>query len=273
MKKQNFLTMAAVLFTVFLFIHGTARSGGAQVYQKIIKSGEVTIGISKHYPPLNFDAGRKGVDIELARELGKFLGAKVRLVPLEVTDYVPSLTNGKIDVLMAGLSRNLPRGKKIWFSEPYITLTPAVLAGKRSLPQTKYGEEFEEAPIKTLWDLERLSRFKYAVKKGSSYEDLLKQKMPGAPVVYYKTNEEGLTLLEKGKVDGLVHDSLYLQHLYNTGSKFRSQYTLLQGGNQVEKICLGLPFGDIILKNQVDIFVLELLRLGVIEVWLEKYME
>ena len=78
-------------------------------------------------------------------------------------------------------------------------------------------------------------------------------------------------VLKKRKVNGFVHDSLYLEYLYNTNGSYRSSYKLLKGGKVTEKLCIGLPFGDIILKNQVDLFIAEMKRQGQITEWLKNY--
>jgi ABC-type amino acid transport substrate-binding protein len=68
-----------------------------------------------------------------------------------------------------------------------------------------------------------------------------------------------------------VHDSLYLQQQHQMHPAYSGSYTLLQGGTRHEHLCIGLPFGDAILKNQIDIFIIEMKRLGKIDQWLEKY--
>ncbi|MFC1670066.1 substrate-binding periplasmic protein [Spirochaetota bacterium] len=269
-KYQIRIIMIIVFFSLPIFLNAKYFSSG-EVYNKIIGRNEIRIGISKHYPPLNFNSGKKGVEMLIAKNLGKFLGVRVKLIPLNLKKYVSSIRNNNVDIIIAGLSRNLVRAKRIWFSVPYITITPGVLASKRIIPETKFSEDFEAEPIKTLWDLKRLNRFKIAVKKGSSYEYLLKIKFPSMSKVYVKTNDEGMMLLNNGKVHGFIHDSLYLQYLYRKSGKLRSRYKLLEGGKQNEKICIGLPFGDTVLKNQVDTFIDEIIRQGLINSWLEKH--
>jgi len=269
MKKIFFNTLF-----LLVFLNGAAFSEiikNGSKYKSIINSKILKVGISKHYPPLNFKSGSKGLEISMAKKLGKFLNVKVKFIPLSVSEYIRALKNHKVDILISGLSRNLERGKTLWFSIPYMTITPAVLIKKNILPQTKFGDEFEEAPIKTLWDLGSSSRYKFAVKKGSSYIQLLKNKFPGIKRIYVKTNKEGLNKLLKGKLDGFIHDSLYLDYLYRNNIKLRNKYKLLQGGNLVEKISIGLPFGDLILKNQIDLFILEIIRQRYIDEWLKKF--
>jgi len=240
-------------------------------FHVILERGTVKIGISENYPPLNFDRGQKGLEIEMARELGAFMGVKVELVPLKLADYLPALEKGEIDLIIAGLSRNLPRARKIWFSEPYITITPAALVNKRVLPQTRFGDQFEEAPVRTIWDLRRFNGFKCAVKKGSSYEVLLGSRFPDIERILVEDNAGGLESIRRGTAQGFIHDSLYLQYLYRRDASLSGAFTLLSGGNVVEELCVGIPFGAPVLKNQVDVFIAEMKRQGHFSDWLEKY--
>ncbi|HOD13147.1 MAG TPA: transporter substrate-binding domain-containing protein [Spirochaetota bacterium] len=263
---------AALLITLLAIAASQAadiQPGG--VYRDIMQSKTLRIGISMDYPPLNFNAGEKGVEIEMARALGEFMGVQVKMVPLPVERYAAALEQREVDLVIAGFSRSLARAKSIWFSEPYLSVTPAILADSRSIPRATYGSEFEQTPMRTIWDLKRLTDFRFAVKKGSAYEGFLKTEFPGMSLVLVASNEEGMELLKNGSVNGFVHDSLYLEHLYGTSAKLRNSYVLLAGGARLEKICMGLPFGDTVLKQQVDIFILEIIRLGLIDRWLTQY--
>ncbi len=268
LRQRIFLPAILLIMSISIGVVGYEPG---QVYKSIMERKTVRIGISTHYPPLNFHSGKKGVEIEMARKLGEFLGVKIVKVPMTVSEFVPAIKNGKVDIVIAGFSRNIERARDIWFSRPYITLSPGVLVIKGVLPQTRFGDEFEESPIKTIWDLKRISRFRFAVKKGSTYEYLLNDKLPDMPKIIVKTTKEGLEMLKSGKAHGFVHDSLFLQYLYRTSASYRGPYRLLTGGRLVEKICVGLPFGDTILKNQIDVFIEELMREGLIEEWLKKY--
>lgn len=268
-KYLKTITVLIFLFTITLF----ADFKPGEAFKSIKTKGVIRIGISKHYPPLNFNTGKKGLEVEMASKLAEFLGVRVKRVPLDVTEYITAITTKKVDIVIAGLSKDLVRAKKIWFSVPYITTTPGVLVNKRIIPSTRYGELFEKSPIKTIWDLTKLTRFTFAVKKGSSYETLLKNKLSNMQRVVITSNEAGLRLLKEGKVHGFVHDSVYLQYLYRSSARYRISYKLLQGGTRVEHICIGLPFGDTVLKNQVDLFVSEMIRQGQVDEWLKKFNE
>lgn len=268
--RLQMLLLSSLLFCLIAAAVVAPAQESNPVYRQVMEKKQLRIGISRNYPPLNF-YGKKGVEIDLARDLGKFLGVEVELTPLALAEYLPALTGKRVDIIIAGLSRSLKRAQTIWFSEPYILITPGVLASASSLPQTRFGDSFEQNPIRTIWDIRAISGFKLAVKEDSAYEDLLLESFPGMPLLKVKTNGDGLHAVLEGKAHGFVHDSLYLQYIHRANPKYRAGFRLLQGGNRHEYLCVGIPFGEVLLKNQIDTFIQELKRRGVIDELLEKY--
>lgn len=261
------------LCLIFLSPHLEAQHNSPEygLYQAIIQRGTIKIGISINYPPLNFNKGQKGVEIEMARELAAFFGAKAVFVPLQLSEYIPALEKREVDIVIAGLSRNLHRAKKIFFSEPYLAITPAALVHKRVIPQTKFGDQFEQAPFRTVWDLSRITGFKCAVKRGSAYELLLESKFPSFERILVDSNDDGIGKIRNGIAQGFMHDSLFLHYLYRREASLRANFVLLSGGDIGEELCIGIPFGETVLKNQVDVFIAEMKRTGQIQKWMEQF--
>ena len=281
MKKQY----SVILITCLLFTSTNVMvSGDDSNYYRIQQSKVITVGISMDYPPLHlhkethqktkaYNGRHKGIEIDMAESLGKFLGVKVKFKLLKITEYTRSIEQNKVDIVMAGMSRNLQRAKDIWFSNPYLTLTPAVIIQTDKLPQTQYGEYFEEDPFSTIWDLKRLSIVNLSVKQGSTHQSMLKKDFSNAKVTIVKNNAEGLKTLFEGKVSGFVHDSLYLQYLFNQNPSWKNRYTILKGGTRQEFICVGLPFGDTVLLQQVNTWISEMKRTGDLEKIIFKHMD
>ncbi len=266
---ERHVTIIGIILAMLFAIPASA--GDRDAYGDILRRGTLRVGVSKDYPPLNFNAGEKGLEIEMARRLASFLGARLETVPLNVGEYAKAIEEKRVDMVIAGFSRDLTRARRIWFSEPYLSVTPGVIASSRSLPRTRLGDTFEEPPFRTLWDLVRVPGFRIAVKNGSVYEKLLESEFPNMPRVQVMTNGEGLDLLKKGEVNGFIHDSLYLEYVYLHEPGIRGTHVFLQGGGRMERICVGLPFGDPVLKTQVDTFILEIVRTGMIDRWLKEY--
>ncbi|MDH5719551.1 MAG: transporter substrate-binding domain-containing protein [Spirochaetia bacterium] len=242
-------------------------------YFQILKNQKIRIGMSVDYPPLKFEKEGKniGIEIDMASSLAEFLGVNTEIVPLSVKEYTSAIETNKVDVILGGMSRNLERGKKIWFSEPYLSITPAVFVNKRRLPKTKFGEEFEEIPYKTIWDIKKLAAFTFAVKEGSAYQSLIRSEFDKHKVIVVNSNKEGFEAVFSGSAHGFIHDSLFLEYTIKKNSQWKNGYAILKGGKRTEKICAGIPFGDTILKNQIDLWINEIIRKKEIDKWFLKY--
>ena len=236
-------------------------------FKKINKQKKITIAVSNHYPPLGFQG--KGVEFDMARSLAEFLDVRVKIVPHEIGDAIRSVEKNEVDISISGLSCSLERAKRIWFSEPYLSVHPAALVKKRLLPRKQFGEIFEDRSIKDLSDINRLSGVKLLVQKKSVYENLF----PRLERLLFEGMSRGFQMLFNGQGNVLLHDSLYLRYRLKHEAKVRHDHTLLLERSYLEHLCIALPFGDIILKNQVDIWVKEKKRKNIFQKWVDHYFQ
>jgi len=251
----------------------TNTSPSISTYVKIKRSGVIKIGVAQNYPPLRHTIANKkvGLEVEMAKALGRFFEVKVKFIEVSSKQYISAVVSGEVDIIIAGVSRSLTRAKKVWFSTPYLNFSPAVLVDKRIMPKTSFGDEFEEVPFKTLWDLRKLSNFIFAVKKDSVYEEIINENFDNKKIKLVKNNAQGLELLNNGEVNGFVQDSILLNYWYNHKRGLKKRYKLLKGGRLNESLSVVLPFNSFVLKNQIDLFILELVRKKKIANWLKKY--
>ncbi|GGJ80025.1 hypothetical protein GCM10010123_07380 [Pilimelia anulata] len=71
-----------------------------------------------------------GFDIELARQLGRYLGfdeANLIMVPTEVQNRAQDLSEGRVDVIIASYSMTKERESEVDFAGPYLMTKPEVL--------------------------------------------------------------------------------------------------------------------------------------------------
>ncbi|MCG8596129.1 MAG: transporter substrate-binding domain-containing protein, partial [Kiloniellales bacterium] len=68
-----------------------------------------------------------GFDIDLAREMARELGVDFVPVNTRWTSIIPSLTLGRCDVIVSGMSVTEARREKVDFSEPYMQVGQTVL--------------------------------------------------------------------------------------------------------------------------------------------------
>lgn len=91
-----------------------APESGIALPESIKASGVLRIGTSPNFPPMEFidDSGKMaGADIELMGALGEALGVKVEIVESPFDQLINSVTTGRVDVVMSGMSDTVERQK------------------------------------------------------------------------------------------------------------------------------------------------------------------
>jgi len=80
------------------------------------------VGISGNFPPLIYQQadGWAGIEVDLARRLAARLGRPLELEETRWNQLIPALLDGRIDIIMAGMTITDARKVRIAFSEPYM---------------------------------------------------------------------------------------------------------------------------------------------------------
>ena len=87
-----------------------------------VKNAPLRVGVSPDYPPMVFklDGRTTGAEADLALRLGNALGSPVEFVEMGWDQLIPSLMEGKIDIIMSGMTITEARKVRINFTEPYL---------------------------------------------------------------------------------------------------------------------------------------------------------
>jgi polar amino acid transport system substrate-binding protein len=137
---------------------------------RIRRRGYLIVGIQIQVRPLSFGADSpQGLEIELAQQLAAGLlgqASAVRFVPLRHRDRLLALQDGRVDLVIAGLTRTNARQRLIRMTAPYyfdglgvIVRNPAGTSNRNALSQGPIAvlEGSESiAVVKSRWPLARL---------------------------------------------------------------------------------------------------------------------
>ena len=157
----------------------------------------LVVGMDLSYPPFEMiDAKGKpsGVSVDLARSLAAELGRPLRIENIPFTGLIPSLLTGKIDVVISSMTDTPERRKAIAFSDPYLTIGLALLAGKNS-------------GLTAAADLDRPGRT-VAVRQGTTAQVWAKEHLKQAKVLVLDKESSAVLEVVQGKADGFLYDQM-----------------------------------------------------------------
>ena len=205
MKKLLILMMTVICAVAML----AAGCGGDKKEAKKAEPAKVLrVGTEPTFAPFEFQKeGSKdydGFDMDLARAIGKQMGAKVEIVNMGFDALIPALNANNIDLIAAGMSITDERKKAITFSEPYYTSGLIIMVNK------------DNKEVKSVKDLEGK---RIAAQSGTTGEKKARS-IKNAKVTAFNTNTEAAMELKNKGVDAVINDSPVVG------------YYLAQGGNK-----------------------------------------
>jgi polar amino acid transport system substrate-binding protein len=117
---------------------------GLQLPPQIRSTREIRVGSDISYAPLEFfdalapdvldrpagqpDPGVQGIDPDLAAELGRRLGVRLRFINVKFDSLLDSLQQGRIDAIFSGMSATPERAQQVSFIEYFQAGTSIVVA-------------------------------------------------------------------------------------------------------------------------------------------------
>ena len=156
------------------------------------------VGTSGHDPPFSqfVNGAYVGIDIDLARDLGRTLGRPVVFVPTSWSGLVPDLLDGRFDVAMSGIHITDERRAAGRFSRPYLE------SGKQAVVRCSDVGRFH-----TLEDVDRLG-VQVLTNIGGTNDAFVRDEFANATVVRDPDKQHLVERLASGEGDVLFADAL-----------------------------------------------------------------
>jgi polar amino acid transport system substrate-binding protein len=200
--KIQLLQRCALMAVIFFMLCSSVFCSDIELAKKstletILKKGELWVGFDSGYMPFEMtnQKGRYvGFDIDMAKEMAKAMGVKFVPVNTAWDDMIPSLTTGKFDIIISGITVTQERNLKISFADPYIIVGQTILIDKK-----------HEKKIKSYKDL---NDPKYIVtsQSGTTGEQAAKNLIPKCTYKSFKTEKEAVLEVINGNADAFVYD-------------------------------------------------------------------
>lgn len=193
MTRKTLLTIAVLALAGALCGPALAGDTLADVKAK----GVLVAGVRDTLPPFGTEnpATKKyaGYDIDIVRYIAGKLGVKAEFKTVTAVNRLTMLTENRVDILAAAVTKNAEREQEIDFSHTYFRTGQKFLARKGTL--------------KSLKDLEKK---KIATAKGTVAEQNLMKAAPLATIVSFDDYPTGIQALKKGKVHAVTTDESIL---------------------------------------------------------------
>ncbi len=193
MKKTAVIAgvVAALAFGVASTMADQAFAGNDR-FMKVLERGTLVVGVKADYKPWGFrDPSGKlvGMEIDMAQDVADALGVKLKLVPVQSSNRMQFLQQGKIDLMIATMSDKANRRKVVGIPSPnYYTSGTNVLAKKGVVSS---WADLKGKPV--------------CGKQGAFYNKQVSQKY-GAKIVAFVGNAEAKQALRDGKCVAWVYD-------------------------------------------------------------------
>jgi polar amino acid transport system substrate-binding protein len=159
--------------------------------------GDLRVGIQTDYPPLAFQREGKivGVEADLARKVGAALGRRIRFVVLDRSQLIPALEQGRVDVVMAGMSITPERRTRVRFVEPYAPVGQMAIVRRDRLHHLGAMRKLPSPGTRV------------GFVRGTTGEAYVRGTLGRAVLVPLESVEAGEQAVRQGAVDYFIHDA------------------------------------------------------------------
>ncbi|MFH1982345.1 MAG: transporter substrate-binding domain-containing protein [Pseudomonadota bacterium] len=192
---KAFFRRAIIVVSITLLTCSAAHAGA--VFDGILKSGVLRVGITGDAPPLNATDKKGdiiGMDADIAGLIASNMNVTLKFVKMPFNQLLPALKDKKIDMIVSGLTMTMERNLDVAFIGPYYA------SGKGILTRTD-----KIAGLQAPGALNS-GAFTVGVLKDSTSQRFVAQSAPNAKLVATETYDAAIGMLLAGKVDAVVAD-------------------------------------------------------------------
>jgi ABC-type amino acid transport substrate-binding protein len=173
-----------------------AQAPGGRLAQ-VKASGELRVCIWPEYYGISFRNSKNGMvsglDADLAQELARELGVRLKLVDSSFASFIPALLGEQCDVAMMAVAVTPQRQEKVAFSQPYLR-SDVYAVTTRNSQRVRSWNDIDQPGTRV------------AVAAGTFHEPLMRERLKKAELVVVKAPQTREGELEAGRVDVFMSD-------------------------------------------------------------------
>jgi polar amino acid transport system substrate-binding protein len=234
---RNWLCFLSVIVLALLIAGCAPKSKSALV-----------VGMELNYPPfemVNPQGQPAGISVEMANDLGKFLGKDVQIQNIPFDGLIPALKTGKIDLIISSMTETPERAKSIDFSVPYLRTGLCLLVNK-------------DAGIDSIGQLDR-PNISIAVKQGTTGQLYAQQHLRNAHVLVLDKEDACVLEVVQNKAQVFIYDQM---SIYKHWQQHQDSTKAILKPFQEEQWAVGIRSGHQALKAQINAFLADFKKKG-----------
>ncbi len=186
-----------LFFILTLLLSFSSYGGGDNAIQRIIKTGQLTIGVSGDQAPFvmhDVQGQLMGYDIDLANAIAHVMGVEASFKTLPFDKLLPALNDGDVDIVISAMNITLERAENFLFAGPYAMTGKSILSKSETLVQYSQTGNFDKKSISVV------------ALKDSTSEAFVKEFMPTAKYTAVEAYDDGLRMIKASQADVMVAD-------------------------------------------------------------------
>jgi len=191
--KKLLLATSALAVLMSASVTNAAQQCTNERWKKVMDRGKLVVGVKADYKPWGFrnESGQLvGMEVDMAKATAKIMGVGIELVPVQSSNRMQFLEQGKIDLMIATMSDRADRRKIVGIVQPnYYTSGTNVLAPKAL--HLKSWEDLRGKPV--------------CGKQGAFYNKIVSERY-GAKIIAFTGNAEAKQALRDKKCIAWVYD-------------------------------------------------------------------
>jgi len=189
-KKLSLAVFGVALAVILTACGSQSKSQSTGTKLDLQSAGTLTVGLEGTFQPYSYrkDGQLTGFEVDLARDVAKKMGLKVKFVPTKFDSLIAGLDVNKYDVVFNNIAENKARKQKYLFSTPYI-YSKSQLAVKKS-----------NHSIKKITDIKGKK-----VAEATTTNNAKDAKRLGATITPTDGFQQSIDLVNQGRVDGTIN--------------------------------------------------------------------
>lgn len=226
------------------------------------EDNKLIMATNASFPPYEFKEGDDfaGIDVEIAGKIADKLGLELEIKDVEFGSIIAGVQKGKFDIGMAGMTVTDERKKSVNFTDSYATGIQSVIV--------KEGSD-----IKSLDDLKGDGSMKFGVQQDTTGDIYASDTEENGGygeknVIRYKTGNEAVLALVKGKVDAVIIDNEPAKSYVSSNEGL----TILDGAWVEENYAIAISKDNKDLLKKVNKALNELIEDGTVQSIIDKYI-